>query len=243
MNKIARPFYLACFLCGCSIAAKAQIYLAQLQNGDPGKCYYMQLLQADSASTDSLYLELVPAVFKTEMVRLKDLKEYKNLQKGKDITIQTTEATTKYEYRMPNREQIREIGKSSILICLVEVPARFQTITTKDTLSLENIAITTVVKGSAIRWMNKATASSSKNEVVRVAKGKWSDFSEYIGSTVCGVSRIKEIQEALVRRGYQLDADGVLNAETKAALVDFQKKNHLPQGRLDIETMNLLEVQ
>ena len=38
---------------------------------------------------------------------------------------------------------------------------------------------------------------------------------------------IKEIQQALIRNGYPIVADGISGAKTKAAIIDFQKKNGL----------------
>lgn len=53
---------------------------------------------------------------------------------------------------------------------------------------------------------------------------------------------IRQIQEALKARGYyQGRADGVLNAQTKAAIQQFQQENDLPaDGNLDIETLQAL---
>lgn len=240
MNKI---IVLLCLFCCSAAATKAQINLAGLENQEPGKCYFFKLLEADTVNTDSLYLEFVPPTFKTETLRLKDLKEYAILQKGGTITIEVASAATQYIHRNPDKYEASRIGKSDIMICLVEVPARYRTLQSEDTLTLANIKIKKRVTSGSIRLISRAEASQTTNKTLGVARGKWSEMMEYLSGPRCGGNfKITDIQHALIAKGYKIEASGILNAETKAAIISFQKKHNLPEGRLDIETLRLLEM-
>jgi len=52
---------------------------------------------------------------------------------------------------------------------------------------------------------------------------------------------VKEIQQALINRGYNITADGVFGQDTKVAVIDFQKQNGLsPDGKVGNSTRNKL---
>jgi hypothetical protein len=55
----------------------------------------------------------------------------------------------------------------------------------------------------------------------------------------------QKIQDALKENGYKLIGakENVIDKITKSAIVDFQKKNNLPVGKLDYETLKALGVQ
>ncbi len=77
-----------------------------------------------------------------------------------------------------------------------------------------------------------------------VKKGGFSEWREVLCPVKTTDFTIRGIQRALKDAGYEPGPiDGVLGAQTKSALVEFQKANNLPQGRLDIETLKKLGVQ
>ena len=53
---------------------------------------------------------------------------------------------------------------------------------------------------------------------------------------------IIKLQRSLNEKGYSCPIDGVLGQSTKNALLQFQKDNNLPEGRLDIDTLKTLGV-
>jgi len=74
----------------------------------------------------------------------------------------------------------------------------------------------------------------------------WTNFRQILGCGCVGGSRavtIDGIQKALCAKGFDIPINGILDKRTRAALIKFQKENELPQGRLDVETIKLLEVE
>ena len=80
------------------------------------------------------------------------------------------------------------------------------------------------------------------HRVIPLKKGTYEPYSYISCCLKASTFRIKDIQQALSDKDYPNTVDGVLGSETKAALIQFQKDNNLPQGRLDIETLKLLGV-
>lgn len=60
---------------------------------------------------------------------------------------------------------------------------------------------------------------------------------------ICFPQKIRQIQQALNKRGYRLIEDNLLNPETRKALIDLQEKNGLPVGSLNMETVRFLGVE
>jgi len=54
---------------------------------------------------------------------------------------------------------------------------------------------------------------------------------------------VAQIQEALIDLGYKLELTNKMDRETKNCLVDYQKKNELPIGQLDFETLKSLGIK
>jgi|GEM_PF-4652581 len=53
----------------------------------------------------------------------------------------------------------------------------------------------------------------------------------------------RRVQSALHERDYNINVDGRIGQKTKEALIDFQKKNKLPIGALDFETLRALGIK
>ena len=54
---------------------------------------------------------------------------------------------------------------------------------------------------------------------------------------------VLEIQQALVKKGYKVPINNIFCKETKAALIQFQKDNHLQIGQLGVDTLEMLGVR
>jgi len=74
-------------------------------------------------------------------------------------------------------------------------------------------------------------------------KGGYSEWREVVCASDITPSLIGRVQTALQEKGYDLGPlDNVLGAQTKAALIRFQKDNGLPIGSLDLESLRYLGV-
>jgi peptidoglycan hydrolase-like protein with peptidoglycan-binding domain len=74
-------------------------------------------------------------------------------------------------------------------------------------------------------------------------KGGFSEWREVLCPKDVNEAKITQIQKALIERGYNPGpVDDIFGAQTKAALIKFQKSSGLPVGQLDIETLKALGV-
>ncbi len=94
--------------------------------------------------------------------------------------------------------------------------------------------------------LNRYRYVSHHEKVVRF--GGFTEWKEY---NICGrfypptnvLLKVQKIQKSLQTRGYYKGKiDGVIGAQTKAALIKFQKDNGLPIGSLDLQTQKVLGV-
>ena len=79
-----------------------------------------------------------------------------------------------------------------------------------------------------------------------VKAGGYSDWREVVCDTDVTTDLVRRVQAALKTRGYDIGpagTDNIMGADTKAALVKFQKENSLPIGNLDFETLKALGVK
>jgi hypothetical protein len=79
--------------------------------------------------------------------------------------------------------------------------------------------------------------------VVSKEEGGYTEWKEVLCGQKVSVNVVSQIQRALRSRGFDPGPDdGVINVRTKAALVQFQKANGLPEGALDFETLRALGI-
>lgn len=223
-----------------------------LRNPEPGKCYFTtQLPQSDTSNqtNDSIYLELLPPIYQQKLTTLGQLVSPKEL-KQPIITIEIKAPTTQYvkrnydnsEFSKGYRAHLKHQTKGKTIICLIEVSARYISIqrNPNDT-NLQNLVFVQrkAVQKGTVRLISKEAAQMTRNPVLAVPPNS-SEWSELLFGTYCPAFSIISIQEALVKKGYDCPTDGILNAETRKALSQFQKDNNLPEGRLDIETLRKL---
>jgi len=86
------------------------------------------------------------------------------------------------------------------------------------------------------------TKDLSYSKIIFLNGRYWSEFRQVLCSSPTFSYSIKTIQIALKREDYKIIVNGVLNDSTKVALLDFQKKNKLPIGSLDVETLRKLGI-
>lgn len=84
----------------------------------------------------------------------------------------------------------------------------------------------------------------SKRKLVKA--GGFTEWREILCDSDVTNYTVRQIQKALIDRGYDVGpagTDNILGADTKAALQKFQKDNGLPVGNLDFETLKALGIQ
>jgi hypothetical protein len=77
-------------------------------------------------------------------------------------------------------------------------------------------------------------------------KGGYSEWKEILCDNKVNSLVVKQIQDALTKKGYSVGprgSDNVMGLDTKTALVKYQKDNNLPVGNLNIETLKSLGVK
>jgi peptidoglycan hydrolase-like protein with peptidoglycan-binding domain len=93
----------------------------------------------------------------------------------------------------------------------------------------------------AAREINVPAEYSTYTRRQLVKAGGFSEWREVVCGTNITESNIRKLQHALKNRGYDPGpADNVFGAQTKAALIKYQKDKGLPVGNLDMETMKSL---
>ncbi|MCP4121831.1 MAG: peptidoglycan-binding protein [Bacteroidetes bacterium] len=139
----------------------------------------------------------------------------------------------------------------------IDVPAEYKTMTKKviDTpASVREIASCDPKYKTITKTVLKAPASTSEitipaeyrtiSKTVLVKKGGFTEWREVLCETGSNYNAsVRDVQAALKERGYEPGpVDGVMGAQTRAALLKFQRDNGLPQGQLDVQTLTALGI-
>lgn len=99
-----------------------------------------------------------------------------------------------------------------------------------------------VSKSSVQQLKSKNEIVHPKQVVFEVDNGNWSEFRTH-KHLQNGKNMILEIQKALNKKGYPCKIDGVLDGNTRAAWIKFERDNNIPQcGIVHLETFKLLGI-
>lgn len=116
----------------------------------------------------------------------------------------------------------------------VDIPAEYKTVSKK---MLDKPATTQVVD-------IPAEYKTVTNRVL-VKKGGYTEWREVVCGGGSNRAVMTNVQKALRDKGYDLGPagiDGIMGKDTRAALLKFQGDNNLPQGQLDLKTLEALGV-
>lgn len=239
-------------------------------NAIPGKCYarctapdqyeYKEETVVDKPAT--FKIEKIPAryetVFDTVVVKPASTKT---------VTIPAQYQTVKEQQLVSPAKQEWVKGKADVnclsqnpkdceVWCLKEIPAVYKAVEKKlevaPAITKEEVvaAVTKVVPRKKLiepARENKtevpATYKTVMNKIL-VKKGGYQEWKEVMCEQDVTDNKVKQIQEALKREGYDPGPiDNVMGGKTKEALAKFQQDKGLPQGNLNIETLNALGVK
>ncbi len=225
---------------------------------EPGSCYLSLRVESDIDIVDAsrmriqkrkekqFVLKVIPP--KYEEVKVKySCKELKAKINSKGYLMhETLKAHTKFVIRET------DLSKFTILknpygyaFCLVEVPSQRMAIY-KDQLKGDTLIIVEKrlkSESKIIKTYVKRKPKKLKENEFYFRKGSWMVPKKIIVGPVCGGNfTVKDIQLKLNENGYSVAKTNIMNQETKDALLDFQRKNGLKEGQLDLKTLEKLGV-
>lgn len=160
-------------------------------------------------------------------------------------------ATTKWGFRKSSKECLSANPDDCLILFLIEVPAEYKTV---EKLVLKATAhqrryddLDTVVFKQVIETKPLTkTLFESPPQYEKVFRkthphAYYSEWREVLCSSPYRSDTVFQIQNALKERGYFHEKmDDIFGAKTKAAILRFQKDNHLPTGNLNCETLKAL---
>ncbi len=231
----------------CFITDQFEFYEAEVI--DKATSYKSQVIPATYetvfdtivVSSEKVRIEVVPAVYETVY---------------EDIMI--APATTRWERGTGDAACLSNDPKDCQVICLKEIPAQFNKIERKTvktpsytrqiTTPAEIKIVPRQVMVKPAEYMQIEVPATYKKVMEKklVKKGGYTDWREVLCGSKLTNDRIRQIQNALVAKGYSVGdtgADNLFGEATKTALKKFQIDNNLPQGNLNMETLNALGVK
>lgn len=179
----------------------------------PGKCYALCYIQDQY----TIKVDSFPIYSNIENVSYK----------AENIKIQS--AHTEWVKKKADRNCLSADPEDCFLWCLVENPAHYRTIKIpNDPRQAGEVSYEYIETKTSIR------------------KGGFTEWREVVCGDNISADLVRRVQNALLKNGYNVGKDGannVLGAETKTALVKYQRDNGLPVGQLDFETLKSLGVR
>ena len=217
-----------------------------------GKCFVSHPLDTNNRKT--YYLQFIPAEYETHQVKVDEAFAKK--------LINPERINSPYTLNLPINRAFSDIvlvekhincmsmvayetGKS---FCLVEIPVRYIKMEkspivnngdTSYTIIDKTIDAKKMIKPSEIKVYKSKRKANPDFPIYEMKGGEWSEWKEVVCYPEPEV-KIEDIQQALIKLGYDLEINGVLAKKDKDALIDFQKKNNLVQRRLDMTTLEAL---
>ncbi len=217
---------------------------------EPGKCYFTLQLENETEKENNIFqksftLEIIPTKYKKIETNYSSNELISKMGTNKYLRIQTLEAHTKLLIKDVNLSNFTTIkNPKGFMYCLVEVPSEWRTIYKKDLLQ-DNFKIIEkkVIEHSKIRKTYvKRKPNQLKTNQLFFKSGNWSEPKVANRSMCDGMLFIYTVKKELINLGYSLNLDNELDENTKKAIVDFQKKNNLKEGQLNIETLKKLGI-
>lgn len=181
-------------------------------------------------------VEVVPARYETVTERVLVREGYTTWKKGRGPIEKLDDATGE-------------------IMCLVEVPPEYKTVTKKVLASppqvnkvpvpakYKTIKVRKLVEGPREVRTPIPAQYQKVTKTVKVTDGRM-EWRPVLCETNTTPGVVKKIQTALKSRGYNPgNIDGVIGSQTMAAVRRFQKDNGLPSGQLTMATIRALGVQ
>ncbi|MCS6935006.1 MAG: peptidoglycan-binding protein [Chitinophagales bacterium] len=140
--------------------------------------------------------------------------------------------------------------------CLKQIPAVYKTVERRVEVEPASTREEIIPEVTKVVTRKKLVEPARENKIeipavyktvmkkVLIKKGGFEEWREVLCDQDLTDTRIRKIQEALKREGYDPGPiDNIMGAKTKEALLKFQQDKGLPQGNLNLETLKALGVQ
>lgn len=239
-------------------------------NAEPGKCYARCLIpdQYDWVTKKvvdqpKMFKKVrVPAlystVYDTVVSRPRSVRTVQVPAEYEEIseTVMIAPTTTKWVKGKADAGCLSANPEDCQVMCLVEVPAQYRTVRkkvmknesyTREIVTPEEIKIIAKqvrIKDEGFMTVEIPETYRTEQDRVIVKKGGYQAWREVLCGDQITSQRIISIQQALKARGYDPGPlDDVFGAQTKAALITYQRDNGLPVGNLNLETLEHLGVR
>lgn len=190
------------------------VYEEDPKPSDPDKCYTKCYVRQRTADRWEYYHK-----YTGQLTELSGARKVNYVVKDK---------TTKWEKRKADRNCLSRDPEDCMVWCLIEVPPVEETVVeVYDTMSIKDFVMDSI----KINYV--------------IEEGGYYEWREIVCDRDITSEFYTQVQEALQVQGFDVGpngADGKVSQHTKAALVQFQKKNGYPIGAFDFETLEGLGI-
>ncbi len=238
-------------------------------NAQPGKCYARCQSEDQYAYNTKSVINtpkmvkriklpaLYTTVYDTVVIKPQSTRteripaQYETIRQQKMVS----PTTTKWVKGKANAGCLSADPNDCQVMCLVEVPAQYTTVSKKVlkheaysrtiTVPMEYKIVAKQVKTQNERYTEQVIPATYKNiqERVLVKKGGYQGWREILCGSDLTSSKISSIQRALKAAGFNPGPiDNVFGTKTKEALKSYQRAKGLPVGNLNLETLKSLGV-
>jgi len=251
-KKLSFMKYLLFFLLLLTSFATAQQQVEPLDTDnlqfESGKCYAAARLDRQSKNpidSQNYILEILhPQIEKYKSkISQEELAQYNPDLESYQIKTRDAYLIFKFKNELLNQTSIGTNGIGYV-VCVVEEPPIFQTISKEVLLNKNTIIERFKIKGKPqlIKKIVEDKPTNLSDNQFYLPFGNWTKIREMQFYPSCGGLDLSIIQKKLISLGYDLKINKVVDEKFKAAILDFQRKNGLKEGQLDLETMKALGV-
>jgi len=242
-------FFSLIFVFGCKSKEVAIAKFSKDLWRQPGQCYLSQKFIPDPGYLGKVekpfVLELLPIIYEQKDIYVGG-KQFIN--SNSEDTIFTLPVMVNHFKMVFNNERLSEftytLDSEGFFFCCVEVPASFKRFTKSELEKSGYFISQKVVKCSSQikkRYVRKRPKKLKDNQYF-FESGAYTELRLALKAHGHHHYTILEVQTKLVELGYKLEKNDQFDDKTKAALIDFQKKNGFPEGTLNFETLKKLAI-
>lgn len=241
-------FFALLFLFGCRSKEIVVVEGIPTRSLEPGKYYSSIKYRKDERfqyEKMPFILESIPPDFEKKIVVLDQEFLKKQCLDGFPCRIGIKPPSFALKFRNEDLSDfVSHPDAEGFLLYFLEVPAKFRTFSEKELKKsgyrIEKMILknpSKIVK----RYVKKKPKELKENQCFFEA-GYYSPLREEMAIHRDNFGVVLKIKTKLIDLGYELEKNDNFDKQTKAALIDFQKKNGLPSGNLDYKTLQKLEI-